>query len=155
MNKTFLSAAFVFLMGALFAQNESEPLVPKSAKDFVVAPANTSDDPMDKASWKKNEKNDKAELSGKTGHGSKKQNITYDATGDAVISEDSQNTNSSDAYPPAVAEYYTQKYPGEKFKVRWSKDKIGNKQYYINRKSEVFWFDQSGQFKSKTKNDPK
>jgi len=149
MKKVIFLALAVFEMTVLAAQNKITPQNPKVAADTVVNPPIVVEDPSNAAAWKRTPKNGKAEFSDTTLK--KERTVTYDATGNMVISDNSDDPTNNPAYPPLVAEYYTQKYPGEKYRVMWTKDKIGNKVYYITRKTEVFWFNQEGNYTHKSK----
>jgi len=149
MKKAFLLFLCSIAVLALPAQRKKPQKTLPVPVDTAAAPIVETEDPMNKASWQRSGKNAKSEF---TDTSLKKQRtVTYDATGNMVISDDGGNELNSDAYPPIIADYYTQKYPGEKFKVSWTKDKIGNKVYYINRKPETFWFNQEGKYTHSTK----
>ncbi|MES2679764.1 MAG: hypothetical protein V4635_07770 [Bacteroidota bacterium] len=148
MKKLIILSMMIFGSGFLSAQiKKAVKKAPKVPAD-TTAPAVNTEDPMNEASWKRSKKNARAEFTDSTLK--KDRTVTYDATGNMVISDNSDDTQNNNAYPPSIAEYYTQKYPNESYKVLWGKDKSGNKIYYINRKSEVFWFDQDGKFTSRT-----
>lgn len=140
----------IFGLNTMLAQNKKiTSVAAKTPKDTVDAPNVATEDPMDAAGWKRQKKNGKAEFSDTTLKNER--TVTYDATGNMTISENRDDSQDVKAYPPSIADYYTQKYPNEIFRVLWTKDKIGNKIYYIKRKSDVFWFDQDGKFTSTNK----
>ncbi|HOZ86475.1 MAG TPA: hypothetical protein PL029_01895 [Bacteroidia bacterium] len=148
MKKLIILSMMLLVSGLLSAQTKKAvKKAPKMPAD-TTAPAVNTEDPMNEASWKRNRKNARAEFTDSTLK--EERTVTYDATGNMVISDNSGDSQNNNAYPPSIAEFYTQKYPNEKFRVLWGKDKTGNKIYYINRKSEVFWFDQDGKFTSRT-----
>lgn len=149
MKKLILFVLTAFSLNAVVGQTKNTPGHAKTPKDTLEAPAVETEDPADVAAWKRQKKNGKAEFSDSTLK--KDRTVTYDGTGNMTISENGEEKQDINAYPPSIAEYFTQKYPGEKFRVLWSKDKIGNKIYYIKRKPEVFWFDQDGNFTSKSR----
>jgi hypothetical protein len=153
MKKLIILSLMMLLSGMFLAQTKKAvKKAPKMPADSTAPTVNT-EDPMNEASWKRSGKNARTEFTDSTLK--EERTVTYDATGNMVISDNSGDSQNNTANPPSIAEFYTQKYPNEKIRVLWGNDKTGNKIYYINRKSEVFWFDQEGKFTSRTQIKPK
>jgi len=72
--------------------------------------------------------------------------IFYDKNGKIIRTEGEVTYQN---YPSAIKEFYSQKFPGEKYKV-WETEKIaGQKLYYIPREKQEYWFDKDGKFITK------
>jgi hypothetical protein len=71
----------------------------------------------------------------------KGQVLVYDHNG-SVLRRESELDNAT--YPPKINDYFISHYPGEKFKTWASEDPAGVKTFFIDRKSEIIWFDREG-----------
>jgi hypothetical protein len=105
------------------------------------------DYPNNTATWYQDGSNYRGEyIDSKTNVG---RSVIYDKNGVRIGTEEQLSTG---AYPSAISEYYTKKYPNEPDYQIWSSnDGLGNTMYYTNRNSETLWFDKTGKYKNKTK----
>lgn len=67
--------------------------------------------------------------------------IVYDKEGKIIRKE---NEVDKLTYPSDIEDYYSKKYPKEKYKVFHSEGEEGKTSYYIKRKGKIEWFDQAG-----------
>lgn len=73
--------------------------------------------------------------------------IIYDQSGTPVGTE--SELGSTD-YPKTIGDYYSTTYPNEKYKVWSSEDTNGKRSYYVTRKTDILWFDDKGNYTTKT-----
>lgn len=71
--------------------------------------------------------------------------IVYDGNGN-IIRNDNELDRSN--YPAGVSDFYLTNYPNEEPQVWVTEDDMGNRLYYIKRKSEVIWLDKDGKYLS-------
>ena len=74
--------------------------------------------------------------------------VIYDPKG-KMLSKEEQLGNGT--YPSTIGDYYTKKYPGEKYQVWSSTNPNGERTYYTKRNSETVWFDKDGKYKTTMK----
>lgn len=74
--------------------------------------------------------------------------VGYDKSGTVLYRDERLKT---DGYPSAVNDYFTNKYPNDKYEVWATSDKAGKKRYYSNHNLETLWFDENGTYTSTSK----
>jgi hypothetical protein len=76
--------------------------------------------------------------------------IVYDKEGKVIRRED----EAEKGFPERITAYYSEKFPGEKFKVWETEKPAGQRFYFVTRKDKNYWFDKNGKFVEKTRSRP-
>ena len=133
-NRLLIAGTFLSI-SVLRSQNLVEQQdMPNEVKDKF-----TKEHPGVPSTWKKDGENYKVDyIDPESNRG---QVIVYDRNG-SVLRREVELENAS--YPPKINDYFISHYPGEKFKTWSSEDPAGVKTFFIDRKSEIIWFDREG-----------
>ncbi len=140
---TSILASF-FAVVSLTAQTDTGKGMP--VPDGIAAPSSISnkfstDYPEAAPAWVMDGPNYKAEYRDKKTNKGKA--IVYDGNGN-IIRNDNELDRSN--YPAGVSDFYLTNYPNEEPQVWVTEDDMGNRLYYIKRKSEVIWLDKDGKY---------
>ena len=146
MKRYLLIPAILLAVTSLTAQTDTAKGMP--VPDGIAAPSSISnkfntDYPEAAPSWVMDGPNYKAEYKDKKTNKGKA--IVYDGNGN-IIRNDNELDRSN--YPAGVSDFYLTNYPNEEPQVWVTEDDMGNRLYYIKRKSEVIWLDKDGKYVS-------
>jgi hypothetical protein len=137
--------AVLFAIASLTAQTDTAKKG-MPVPDGIAAPSSISnkfstDYPEAAPAWVMDGPNYKAEYRDKKTNKGKA--IVYDGNGN-IIRNDNELDRSN--YPAGVSDFYLTNYPNEEPQVWVTEDEMGNRLYYIKRKSEVIWLDKDGKY---------
>jgi hypothetical protein len=124
---------FLFMWIPLL-KGQQQNQVPSSIKESFI-----NQYPGEPALWKKDGKFYKVSFNDPVSHLG--QIIVYDENGNVVRKETEVE---SLEYPSNINTYYLEKYPGEKYKIWKTENMTGERQFYIDHKSQRLLFDSDG-----------
>ncbi len=105
----------------------------------------SKDYPNMTSTWSQSDNNFRAEYMDKDSRTGRA--IIYDQSGNPIGTE--REIGSAD-YPKTITEYNSTTYPNETYKVWSREDSNGNRTYYTTRKNDIIWYDDKGNYKSKS-----